>query len=242
MFVTPVCVEEVKSLVQNLSPHKAAGIDGLNAKTIKIALSAISEPLTHVYNLSFSQGHVPKQLKISKVIPIYKKKEKSLPGNYRPISLLSIFDKLLEKLMYKRLYSFLTKHNLLYDYQFGFRSKYSTTLAVAEIVDNIRDELDRSKHVLGLFLDLSKAFDCVDHSILIDKLSHYGIRGIALEWFKTGIPNLRLRSRMRLFSPVCAALGAFANSPLRAALDISFVARGGLQKGIQNLRELKIGQ
>jgi hypothetical protein len=185
MFVAPICSEEVKLLVQNLSPRKAAGIDDFNAKTIKIALSSILDPLTHVFNLSFSQGHVPNQLKISKVIPVYKKKEKFLPVNYRPISLLSIFDKILEKLMYKRLYSFLTKHDILYDYQFGFRSQHSTTLAITEIVDNIRDDLDKPNHVLGLYLDLSKAFDCVDHAILIDKLSHYGIRGLALKWFKS---------------------------------------------------------
>jgi hypothetical protein len=185
MFVAPISPDEVKLLIQNLSAQKAAGIDDFNAKTIKIALPFILDSLTHVYNLSFSQGCVPKKLKISKVIPIFKKKEKFLPVNYRPISLLSIFDKILEKLMHKRLYSFLTKHEILYDYQFGFRSQHSTTLAIVEIVDNIRNDLDKSNHVLGLYLDLSKAFDCVDHAILIDKLSHYGIRGLALEWFKS---------------------------------------------------------
>jgi hypothetical protein len=87
--------------------------------------------------------------------------------------------------MYARLYSFLTKNNILYEYQFGFRSNHSTTLAVTEIVDNIREELDKNNHVLGLYLDLSKAFDCVNHNILLDKLSLYGIRGQVNDWFKS---------------------------------------------------------
>jgi hypothetical protein len=185
MFIAPVTPAEVKELVLSLSPHKASGIDEFNAKTVKHALPTILDPITYVFNLSLTQGCVPKQMKISKVIPIYKRNEAFLPGNYRPISLLSIFDKILERLMYKRLHAFLAKHNILYDYQFGFRSNHSTILAITEIVDNIREELDKSNHVLGLYLDLTKAFDCVNHKILLNKLSHYGIRGTAFDWFKS---------------------------------------------------------
>ena len=204
MYITPVSEEEVLKIIMSLDPHKAAGIDDFHVKSIKNSIPYTLKALTYVYNSSFSQSTVPDKLKISKVIPIYKKKEAFLPGNYRPISLLSMFDKILEKLMYARLYPFLTKNNLLYEYQFGFRSNHSTTLAVTEIVDNIREELDKNNHVLGLYLDLSKAFDCVNHNILLDKLSLYGIRGQVNDWFKS---YLKDRSQITLangtYSKMC---------------------------------------
>ncbi len=118
-------------------------------------------------------------LKKAKVIPIHKKKEKYLVGNYRHISLLSIFGKIFEKTMHIQLYSFITKYKILYDQQFGFKNNRSTTLATIDIVECIRDAFE----VLGIYLDLQKAFDTVDHHILIQKLSHYGIRGKCLAWF-----------------------------------------------------------
>jgi len=123
------------------------------------------------------------------MLHIHKKNEKRKPGNYRPISLLSIFNKLLEKLMHKRLYSFLTKYELLNKFQFGFRKNHSTTLALIEIVDKIRKELDDGNSVIGIYLDLTKAFDLVNHDILLYKLNHYGIRGQALKWFKNYLEN-----------------------------------------------------
>jgi hypothetical protein len=123
MYLSPTSEEEVIKLIKELSPDKAAGSDGIHARTLKIAAPFIIEPLVHIFNQSILQATVPENLKISKVIPIYKKKERSLPGNYRPISLLSIFDKLLEKIIHKRLFTFLTENKILYDYQFGFRKK-----------------------------------------------------------------------------------------------------------------------
>ena len=134
-----------------------------------------------IYNISFSRGCVPEELKVSKVIPIHKKQAKHIPGNYRPISLLSVFDKLLEKLMYARLYSFLLKHNILFKYQFGFRAGSSTSLAIIEIVDKLRESIDKGENVIGLYCDLTKAFDTVNHDILLYKLSYYGIRGHVLK-------------------------------------------------------------
>jgi len=122
-------------------------------------------------------------LKIARVIPIFKKGDICLVGNYRPISLLSIFDKILEKIMCTSLYSYLI------DYQFGFRKCYSTTLALIDVLDQIYYQLDNNNKVLKIFLDLQKAFETVDHQNLLAKLHNYGIRGIIYSWFKNYLTN-----------------------------------------------------
>ncbi len=130
-------MHELKIEIDKLKPGKSPGIDEIPSIVIKATSEFILEPLTHIFNCSFNESVVPKPFKTAKIVPIYKKKEKNKPDNYRPISLLSIFNKLLEKLMHKRLYSFFTKYNLLNKYQFGFRKKHSRTLALIEIIDKI---------------------------------------------------------------------------------------------------------
>ncbi len=136
---------------------------------------------------SFSTGICPEMLKQDKVIPIHKKKEKFICGNNRPISILSILGKIFEKTMHIRLYSCITKYKILYDLEFGFRNNHSTTLATIDIVECIRDALDNGEKVLGIYLDLQKAFHTVDHHILIQKLSHYGIRCKCSSWFSSNL-------------------------------------------------------
>ena len=142
-----------------------------------------------IFNKAITTGQYPDALKIAKVIPLFKKGETTLITNYRPISLLSLLNKIFEKLLYRRLYKFLVKHNVLYKYQFGFRKGYSTTMALIEIVNNIKTAIDNNKFVCGIFLDLTKAFDTVDHQILLDKLHHYGVRGQTNNLFKSYLSN-----------------------------------------------------
>ena len=144
---------------------------------------------TFLINLSFRNGDVPDKLKLAKVIPIFKKNNRHDPNNYRPISLLSVINKLMEKLMFKRISKFIEKYNILYEYQFGFRKDHSTTLAIMEIHENIINTLEKGSYIAGLYLDLSKAFDTVDHEILLSKLEHYGIRGPPLKWFHSYLTN-----------------------------------------------------
>ena len=135
------------------------------------------------------QGTYPDLLKISEVVALHKKGSKLTPENYRPISLLNIFDKLFERIIYKRLISFLNKHDMLFQFQFGFREGHSTILALIEIIDNIKKSIDNNEYTIGIFLDLCKAFDTVDHTILLKKLQFYGIRGVALSLLSSYLSN-----------------------------------------------------
>ena len=130
-------------------------------------------------------GVFPSVLKIAKVVPVFKKDSKLDYSNYRPISLLSNIEKILEKLMYKRLYTFLNNNNIIYNLQFGFRQQYSTSHALINITENIRKALDDENIVFGVFVDLQNFFDILDHQILSTKLNHYGICGVLSDWFES---------------------------------------------------------
>ena len=135
--------------------------------------------------MSFLTEQFPSVLKTAKVIPVYKNQSKADYANYRPISLLSNIEKIIEKFMYKRLSNFLDINNLIYSLQFGFRQKYSTTHALINLTESIRQTLDEGSFGCGIFVDLQKAFDTVDHKILLHKLEFYGIRGVCNDWFKS---------------------------------------------------------
>ena len=139
----------------------------------------ISDELADLFNLSFTTGSFATILKTAKVIPIHKKESKLGGTNYRPISLLSNLDKILEKLMHNKLYKFLNDNNIIYPLQLGFQQKYSTSFALIHLTETIKEALDQGKYSCGNFVDLQKAFDTVDHNILRGKLKHYSIRGVA---------------------------------------------------------------
>ena len=135
--------------------------------------------------MSLLKGVFPSELKIARVIPLFKSGESNKYSNYRPVSVLPLFSKILERLMYSRLLSLINKHNILYAYQFGFRMHHSPNLALVILVDRISKALENGDFVLGLFLDFSKAFDTVNHSILFEKMEFYGIRGLSLRLFQS---------------------------------------------------------
>ena len=143
----------------------------------------------HICSLSLKTGVFPEQLKIAKITPVYKKGEKSEFTNYRPISILPVISKLLERIMYNRIYKHITKNNLLYTKQFGFQAKNSTSFAIIKLIDQIAKAFDENKFTLGIFIDLSKAFDTVDHSILLEKLKYYGIKHTAHQWLSNYLTN-----------------------------------------------------
>ena len=138
-----------------------------------------SNNLTKIYNRAIQTGVYPHDMKLAQAIALYKKGGRHDPNNYRPNSLLSIFDKIFEKILCKRLISFLERNRILYCHQYGFRKFYSTLLALIEVTDLIKRFLDEKQYVIGIFIDFRNAFDTVNHDILLDKLECYGIRGHA---------------------------------------------------------------
>ena len=168
----------------SLKNSKAAGHDEIPIRFLKAIGLYISDHLTHFFNFCLMNGIFPDRLKIARVVPILKGGDKSILGNYRPISVLSCIATVFEKLIQARLISFLETNSLLSTKQFGFRSGLDTNQAMLDVVDKYYHTMDRNCVGCSIFLDLKKAFDTVDHSILIYKLSKIGIRGTALDLFK----------------------------------------------------------
>ena len=188
MFVKEVTQEEVRKIITELK-NGSSGWDQISAKIFKSTVDAYLIPFTHICNLSIISGIFPDEMKLARVIPLYKTDDPLLFSNYRPVSVLPVMSKVLERLMYNRLLNYLNKYKILYDFQFGFRNKHSPNLALIYLIDKISTALEKGEYVLGLFLDFSKAFDTVDHAILFEKLEYYGVNDISLNWFKSYLNN-----------------------------------------------------
>ena len=189
-FVFKECDEdEIKSIISSLNVAKSSGPNSIPTNILLLLKDYICTPLNKIFNISLQTGQHPDILKVSKTIPIFKKGSRLLVSNYRPISLLSNLNKILEKIVHSRVYSFLEDLNCIYSLQFGFRKKHSTNHALIEITETIRQALDNKKIACGIFVDLQKAFDTVNHDILVAKLEHYGIRGSANQWFSSYLKN-----------------------------------------------------
>jgi len=181
--------DEVKEIIQNFSVSKACGPFSIPCKILKNYSHILVKPLSALVNKSLSEGIFPTLLKSALVCPIFKKDDKTKCSNYRPISLLSNIGKIYERVMYNRIESFLHSFDIIYRLQFGFRKKYSTNHALLSIVEQIRSNLDNKTFSCGVFVDLEKAFDTVNHNILLKKLDHYGIRGKDNNWIRSYLTN-----------------------------------------------------
>jgi hypothetical protein len=214
--ITITC-EGIAKLLLNLNPNKAAGPDEIKPRVLKELATEIALILTIIFQISLESGVVPSDWKTAHVAPVYKKGPKYNPENYRPISLTCICCKLLEHIVVSNIMSYADKYNILYPFQHGFRKFRSSETQLIEFIDNVTRNLDDGKQTDVLIMDFSKVFDKVSHSLLINKLKHYGIRGKVNNWIESFLRQslLRLKNlhtslsilecpRARSFDQVCS--------------------------------------
>lgn len=185
----PVDENEIKKLINSLKNKMSSGHDEIPIKVFKFVGKPLLPPLVHLINSSLITGIFPDQLKIAKVVPLFKKGEVTEISNYRPISLLPAISKIFEKTMYNRLVEYFEQYNLFDDSQHGFRKGKSVTTAAVDFVESIIKSIDNHEKVISIFMDLSKAFDKVCHKTLLKKLENYGVKGIVHKWIASYLSN-----------------------------------------------------
>ena len=189
-FTIPfITIPEVGKLITNLRNTNAVGPDEIPVNLLKIALPHIIEPLTYVYNLCIDKQCFPSQLKEAKVIPLPKTQDTSHPKNIRPISLLPILSKPLERHIHKHMYQHLDKNNLLHKYQSGFRPNHSCQTALVKLVDDWLHAINKTEFIGAVYLDFKKAFDLVNHKTLLSKLKHYFPESLVIKLIESYLTN-----------------------------------------------------
>ena len=186
---TTVTEPEVLCIINKMDNKSSSGYDAISNKILKYLKNELCNGITLIVNQMLETGIFPSGLKLSKIIPLYKKGDKNLLSNYRPISLLPTMSKIFERVIYNQLYSYFTSNNLLSEQQYGFRAKHSTELAAIKLVDYIKTEIDNKYTPVNIYIDLSKAFDTINYDILLYKLDYYGVGGIPLQLIQNYLTN-----------------------------------------------------
>ena len=189
IFLQPTDKEEIANIILSLNSDKASGSNSIPYRILFLLKYEILKQLADLLNLSFMTDVFSSLLKTAKVVSVFKKDPKLDCSNYHPIPLLLNIEKIPEKCMYKRLYTFLNNNKIIFNLKFGFRQQYSTSHALINITENIRKALGDGNIGCGVFVDLQKAFHTIDHQILLAKLNHHGIRGVSNDWFKSYLSN-----------------------------------------------------
>ena len=181
LSLLPINEETTIKIIDDLKANNSEGVDGISVNLLKAIKYETSKAITHIINQSLHTGIFPDKLKLAKVIPVFKKGDRTKLDNYRPISILPAISKIFERAIFDQLYIHFTHNNLFYESQYGFKKTHSTEFAVLELIDRITQSLDNGQTPVNIYLDLSKAFDTLDHSILLYKFSHYGVNDSALK-------------------------------------------------------------
>ena len=191
LLFEPVSETYICKIVKALKSKRSSGYDDISNVLLKDLVDVLKVPLCIVFNKSLLSGHFPDLMKITKVIPLHKGGQRNVPDNYRPISLLPVISKVLERIVYNFLVNHLESNNIVYSCQFGLRRNHSTSDGIMSFLGNIMQAMDNKSMILSIFIDLKKAFDTIPHSIILDKLKTLGVKGTEFEWFSSYMSSRR---------------------------------------------------
>ena len=187
--LSPVTRYEILQQLSSLKVNKSTGLDGIPARFLKDGASVLADPVAHIVNLSITSEVVPSSFKDARVSPLFKKGSKMDPGNYRPVSILNVLSKVLERTVHRQLVNYLEKKGIIFDYQSGFRSGFSTDTCLINLSDHVRSEISKGNFVGMVMIDLRKAFDTVDFDVLLAKLKIMGVKNT--DWFRSYLTGRR---------------------------------------------------
>ena len=200
LFWSAITTNEIHKHIDKLPSKNSSGYDKISNILLKRIKMSISKPLSIIFNQSLQTGQFPENMKITEIIPLFKRGTKHILENYRPISLLITLSKLLEKCIYQRVYKFLNNNNIIFKKQYSFRAQHSCEHAIQDLCGNIISKKEDGLHTAAIFLDLSKAFDTLSHDILLKKLDIYGIRGICNNWFGSYLTDRNIQVKCKTLS------------------------------------------